>query len=118
MIIPESMKFVCTANRKYELGEYTNDGCFYTKGVFEKQVLNDQDIRQLIKFGGSIKNVTRGMYFPETEESPFKVFVETHYNLRKQLKLEGGDTPMTDAIKLILNSLYGKTCSKEITVKQ
>lgn len=41
MIIPESMKFVCTANRKYELGEYTNDGCFYTKGVFEKQVLND-----------------------------------------------------------------------------
>ena len=48
--------------------------------------------------------------------SPFRNYIEKLFNLRKRYKTEG-NTVGDELIKLLMNSLYGKTVQKGITTK-
>ena len=50
-------------------------------------------------------------------DNPFKEFITKFFDLRLKAKKDG-DELLADNIKLILNSVYGKTVQKDIDTKE
>lgn len=70
------------------------------------------EIREAIKQGTIIVSMSDTVYYKRTR-AYFKRYVNTLYALRKQLKSEGSE--IETAIKLLLNSLYGRFALKNIS---
>jgi DNA polymerase type B, organellar and viral len=76
--------------------------------------LSSVDMEEIVKIGGKIIRIYEGVIFTSHyEESPFKKFVEHLFELRLKYKKESNDI-MQNLVKLMLNSLYGKTIQKDI----
>ena len=76
--------------------------------------LNSVDIQEIVRCGGKILKIYDGIVYEENYKiSPFREYVEKLFNLRLKYK-EEKNTVGSDLIKLLLNSLYGKTVQKDI----
>ena len=80
-------------------------------------VLTSVDIHEIVRCSGKILYITYGIIYEENSHvSPFRKYIEKLLNLRKKYKTEG-NTASDELIKLLMNSLYGKTVQKDITTK-
>jgi len=80
-------------------------------------VLTSVDIQEIVRCGGKILHITDGIIYEKNYQvSPFRNYIEKLFNLRKRYKTEG-NTVGDELIKLLMNSLYGKTVQKDITTK-
>jgi hypothetical protein len=76
--------------------------------------LNSVDIQEIVRTGGTIIRIYEGFYYEKNlPKSPFRSYIENLFELRKKYKAEGDEVGQ-DLIKLLLNSLYGKTVQKDI----
>ena len=76
--------------------------------------LNSVDIQEIVRCGGKILRIYDGFVYEENYvKSPFREYVENLFDLRLKYK-EEKNTVGSDLIKLLLNSLYGKTVQKDI----
>ena len=92
-----------------ELIRFRNGKCY--------DVLTSVDIQEIVRCGGKILKIYDGIVYEENfKESPFKDFVKKLFKLRKTYKEEGNNVGY-DLIKLLINSLYGKTIQKDILTK-
>lgn len=78
-------------------------------------VLNKITILDAIKFQGVKFRFIRGIYFDEGVNMGISYLADELTNLRNQLKRQGN--PMQTVVKLLCNSLYGKTILKESDTK-
>jgi hypothetical protein len=69
----------------------------------------------LIEFQGIECNVIRGYYYKEKRDLSIRSVVQNLFDLRLKYKNEGN--PAQEIIKLLLNSIYGKTILKPIETK-
>ncbi len=110
VFLPKNLEFIPVP--------YKKDGkCYYIKGMLEEQYYNDVDIKEIIRFGGKIIKVHEGIAFSRSMENPFKTFIEKFFALRLKYKKDG-NTLLDNAVKLILNSCYGKTVQKDIDTRE
>jgi hypothetical protein len=76
--------------------------------------LNSVDIQEIVRVGGVIERIYEGVIYEKNlDESPFRSYIENLFALRKKYKEEGNKVG-DELIKLLLNSLYGKTVQKDI----
>lgn len=93
--------------KKQEIIRFRNGYCY--------DVLNSVDIQEIVRCGGEICNIYDGIIYEENyDASPFRSYIEMLFNLRKKFKEEGNKVG-DELIKLLMNSLYGKTVQKDIT---
>lgn len=78
-------------------------------------VLNKLTILDAIQFQGVKFRFIRGVYFNEGVNMGISYLADELTNLRNSLKREGN--PMQTVVKLLCNSLYGKTIMKESDTK-
>ena len=77
--------------------------------------MNSVDIQEIVRCGGEIFNIYDGIIYEENYDvSPFRSYIEKLFDLRKKFKKEGNKVG-DELIKLLMNSLYGKTVQKDIT---
>jgi hypothetical protein len=104
--MPAKDSFILDDEKKTDLVRFRN-GKIY-------DVLTSVDIQEIVRCGGRIICIFDGIVYDENfQESPFKKYVEELYNLRLCYKKEG-NVVGSELIKLLLNSLYGKTVQKDI----
>lgn len=84
--LPNGLKFIPQANRTYNKNSSKNKGCFYNTGTFHNQYLNDVDASELIKFGGTITNITKGMLFTKNVSNTLSGFVKKLSDWRTEIK--------------------------------
>ena len=79
--------------------------------------LTSVDIQEIVRTGGKILEIYDGIIFRENySTSPFKSYIEKLFNKRLECKKNKDD--VGDAlVKLLMNSLYGKTVQKDITTE-
>jgi hypothetical protein len=90
-------------------------GCYHwNKHNVNDRYLTSVDIERVIKNGGTLEMVN-GFYWKETH-NPFKEFIEVFMKLKqgqdvfKNDKDDRYNPVLRQAVKLVLNSLYGKMC--------
>src|SRR5438093_9557145 len=97
---------VQVGRKKYELSRFRNGYIIDT--------LTSVDIQEIVRAGGRIDRIYEGIVYEENyEQSPFRSFILKLFDLRlkyKAAKNEVGD----NLIKLLMNSLYGKTVQRDI----
>ena len=86
---------------------------------FRNGIINDTlssvDIIEIIRYGGKVNKIYCGIIYEENYEvSPFEEFIKMLYELRLKYKNEGNKS-YDEVVKLIMNSLYGKTIQKDVT---
>jgi hypothetical protein len=91
------------------------NGCYHWESHnVGDRYLTTVDIERVIRNGGSL-DIEKGFYWEETH-NPFKEFVTVFMNLKlgqdeyKNAKDPNYNPVLRQAVKLILNSLYGKMC--------
>ena len=90
-------------------------GSYFITGHVKHQWYGSVDLQELYKAGGKIIYVHSGLGFKKSIANPFRNFVQTFFDARVQYKKDG--SVMEQAVKLILNSSYGKTVTKLIATK-
>ena len=71
--------------------------------------------QDLIKYQGCIIKPIRGYYYDGKRDIKIREVIRTLFQLRLRYKCEGN--PLQEVIKLLLNSIYGKTILKPINTK-
>ena len=74
--------------------------------------VNHITFEDLIRFQGCEMEILRGYYYNSRRDLTIRKEIQKLFNLRLQYKKEGN--PLQETIKLILNSIYGKTILKPI----
>ena len=70
------------------------------------------DIQEIVKIGGEVIEIYEGVIYRENfKVSPFRKVIDKLFALRQKYKDEKKDV-MQLLVKLLLNSLYGKTYAK------
>jgi hypothetical protein len=70
------------------------------------------ELNKALSLGYEIEEIKQ-CYIYKNSFFPFRQFVDDLYNLRMKFKKEG--SPMELGVKLLLNSLYGKTASRHVS---
>lgn len=77
--------------------------------------LTSVDIQEIVRSGGTILKIYEGIVYENNFKiSPFKSYIEKLFNQRLEAKKQK-DEVQDSLIKLLMNSLYGKTVQKDIT---
>ena len=100
---------------KFPLLCYKEDGkCKWTNSARPDQVvvINEIDARMLVKFHEADIEVIDGYVWKGGKDFSCQSAVKNLFDLRKQAKAIG--SPLQEAVKLILNSAYGKSVLKMI----
>ena len=86
----------------------------FASGVFKNQSFLSVDLEQLIKYNHAIiDKVHEVAFFEKNIDNPFAACVQELFDERTAFKKK--NPAIADAIKLILNSLYGKQVQKPET---
>jgi len=73
------------------------------------------DIQEIVRSGGNILNIYEGIVYESNFEiNPFRNYIEKLFNQRLEAKKQKNGV-QDSLIKLLMNSLYGKTVQKDIT---
>ena len=80
-----------------------------------KMYIDHITYQDLIKYQGCIIKPIRGYYYNGNRDIKIREIIKTLFELRLRYKKEGN--PLQEVIKLILNSIYGKTILKPIDTK-
>jgi hypothetical protein len=88
-----------------------NDGEGYHNKLC-KMFVDHISLIDLIEFQGVKCNVIRGYYYKEKRDLSIRGVIQNLFDLRLKYKNEGN--PTQEIIKLLLNSIYGKTILKPI----
>ena len=107
--IPAKDKIKYTVGGKTETG----DKIRFRNG-FCNDVLTSVDIQEIVRSGGKILKILDGLVFEENFETPpFRDYILTLKEKRNEYKKKG-DLVGSDCMKLLGNSLYGKTVQKDV----
>jgi len=97
---------------KKDTGEKVDLIRFRNGEIFD--TLTSVDIQEIVRCGGKILKIYDGIVYSEIyTESPFKSYVKKMFEYRLKFKSEKNDVA-DSLVKLLLNSLYGKTFQKDI----
>ena len=106
--IPAKDKII-VSNKKQELIRFRN-------GVIS-DTLTSVDIQEIVRAGGTIINIYQGIVYERNmEKNPFNRFIKRLFDQRLKYKKEENEVG-SNLVKLLMNSLYGKTVQKDINTK-
>ncbi len=102
-------------HRGFPLGSYYDSGSRNWTNDLEgkKIVVGRMALEDLIHFQKIEFNITRGYYFNEGHNSKTKELIVHLFSERFKMKKEGN--PAQQAIKLLMNSIYGKLLQRPVT---
>jgi hypothetical protein len=107
--LPVKEKICIRGSKKYEVSRFRNG--------YITDYLNSVDIQEIVRTGGRIERIFEGVIYEKNlKASPFRGYIEKLFALRKKYKDEGNKVG-EDLIKLLLNSLYGKTVQKDVNTE-
>jgi len=107
---PEKKLFFQPIPAKDKVG---NTDLIRFRNGFIHDTLNSVDIQEIVKAGGEILKIHDGFIYEKNYEvSPFRSYVQKLFELRMKYKAEKNDVGER-LIKLLLNSLYGKTVQRD-----
>jgi hypothetical protein len=91
-------------SKVYEVSRFRNG--------FAEATMTSVDIQEIVRTGGTILKIYEGIVYERNlSESPFRSFIDKMFKMR-QTYPKG--TVGNDLIKLLMNSLYGKTVQRDI----
>ena len=88
------------------------DAKMFRNKCVEHFYVDKRSLEDLEEFYNIEYDVLRGYYFNEGFNPTIKKFIKTVFDLRAKYKAEGN--PLQETIKLLLNSIYGKSILKPI----
>ena len=81
----------------------------------EKNIkLNSTEIRELMSLGYFFGKVRNGVVAEGPQDHTFQTPIRQLFEMKEQAKREKNKI-LTEAVKRVLNSIYGKTCEKDHT---
>ena len=92
--------------------EFENGSKIYRDKCYKNFYIDKRGLEDLIEFYDIEYEVLRGYYFDEGYNNKINEFIKKLFDLRKKYKEEGN--PLQNTIKLLLNSIYGKSILKPI----
>ena len=109
-------KLVPKSEHEYEFGLVwkidENGSKIYGNDIVDNYYIDKRGLMDLTEFYDVDYTVKRGYYFNEGFNSKISMFITRLYKLRNQYKRD--KNPLEQTIKLLLNSIYGKSILKPI----
>ena len=109
----------CKSSRPYRFGQvfkYNDAGSkIFCNECVQHYYLDKREFEDLIEFYDFDYEFIRGYYFNDGFNNKINVFIEKLFKLREQYKRD--HNPLEKTIKLLLNSIYGKSILKAITTE-
>ena len=112
-------KLSCKSEKPYKFGQVfsRNDqgSKIFTNNPTDHYYIDKRAFMDLMEFYTFDYDFYRGYYFDEGFNSKINIFIEKLFNLRK--KYQDAKNPLQQTIKLLLNSIYGKSILKATTTE-
>lgn len=109
----------CKSNKDYQFGlvwKYNDEGSkIYCNDCVNSFYIDKRGLLDLLEYYDMKYEVIRGYYFNDGFNNKINSFIKNLFDLRVQYKND--NNPLQETIKLLLNSIYGKSILKAIPVQ-
>ena len=106
----------CKSDRDYKFGllwkQNEKGSKLYGNECVSNRVISKTELLDLLEFYDCSYEIIRGYYFDEGYNTLIKEFIKKLFDLRASYKKQGN--PLEKTVKLLLNSIYGKSILKPI----
>ncbi len=112
-------KIKCKSSSPYKFGQVFSrneqGSKIFTNNPIDHYYIDKRAFMDLMEFYDFDYEFIRGYYFDEGFNNKINIFIEKLFNLRR--KYQDANNPLQQTIKLLLNSIYGKSILKATTTE-